>query len=259
MEPKFFDNRLNIVKDDLVKTIREGDSVSIAAASFSMYAYQELQEQLDSIDEFRFIFTSQTFTKKRAPKEKREFYIPRLSRERNLFGTDLEIRLRNELTQKAIAQECANWIREKAKFKSFEGDENMGMTALTVSKHDDTVSYMPFPEFTTSELGVERSHSNYGVVTRPETATSKMLLETFDKAWEDPSLVDVTDAVIDSIQTMYQENAPELIYYMALFRIFNEFLDDISQDVLPNERTGFRESLSGESSMTSSVTRLLPS
>ncbi|MEG0666831.1 hypothetical protein, partial [Gordonibacter sp.] len=70
MEPKFFDNRLNIVKDDLVKTIREGDSVSIAAASFSMYAYQELQEQLDSIDEFRFIFTSQTFTKKRAPKEK---------------------------------------------------------------------------------------------------------------------------------------------------------------------------------------------
>lgn len=243
MEPKFFDNRLNIVKDDLVKTIREGDSVSVAAASFSIYAYQELQDQLDSIDEFRFIFTSQTFTKKRAPKEKREFYIPRLSRERNLFGTDLEIRLRNELTQKAIAQECANWIREKAKFKSFEGDEDMGMSALTVSKPDDTVSYMPFQEFTTSELGVERSRSNYGVVTRPETAISKMLLETFDKAWEDTSLIDVTDAVIDSIQTMYQENAPELIYYMALFRIFNEFLDDISQDVLPNERTGFRESL----------------
>ena len=243
MEPKFFDNRLNIVKDDLVKTIREGDSVSVAAASFSMYAYQELQKQLDSVDKFRFIFTSQAFTKKRAPKEKREFYIPRLSRERNLFGTDLEIRLRNELTQKAIAQECATWIRAKAKFKSFESDESMGMTALTVSKPDDTVSYMPFQEFTTSELGVERSHSNYGVVTRPETATSKMLFETFDKAWEDPSLVDVTETVIDSIQTMYQENAPELIYYMALYRIFNEFLDDISQDVLPNERTGFRESL----------------
>lgn len=243
MDPKFFDNKLSIVKDDLVKTIQKGDSVSVAAASFSMYAYQELQEQLNSLDEFRFIFTSQAFTRKKAPKEKREFYIPRLSRERNLFGTELEIRLRNELTQKAIAQECANWIQEKAKFKSFEGDEDMGMTALTVLKPDDTVSYMPFQEFTTSELGVERSHSNYGVVTRPETATSKMLLETFDKAWEDPSLVDVTDAVIDSIQTMYQENAPELIYYMALFRIFNEFLDDISQDVLPNERTGFRESL----------------
>lgn len=244
MEPKFFDNRLNIVKNDLIKTIREGDSISVAAASFSMYAYQELQEQLDSVDNFRFIFTSQAFTKKRTPKEKREFYIPRLSRERNLFGTDLEIRLRNELTQKAIAQECANWIRSKASFKSFECDAVSGMTpAFTICKPEDTVSYMPFPEFTTSELGVEKGNMNYNSVVRQEASSSRMLLDCFDKAWEDPSLVDVTDAVIDSIQTMYQENAPELIYYMALFRIFNEFLDDISQDVLPNERTGFRESL----------------
>ena len=52
----------------------------------------------------------------------------------------------------------------------------------------------------------------------------------------------MTDAVIDSITAMYAENAPELVYYAALYRIFNEFLDDISDDVLPNEGTGFRES-----------------
>lgn len=153
MKPKLFDNRLSIVRDDLVKTIRDGDSAFNATASSSMYVCQELQEQLDPIDEFRFIFTSQAFTKKRAPKEKREFYMPRLSRERNLFGTDPEIRLRNELTQKAIAQECVNWICEKVKFKSFEGDKDMGMTALTVSKPGVTVSYMPFQEFTTLEPG----------------------------------------------------------------------------------------------------------
>ena len=243
MDPKFFDNKLSIVKDDLVQTIESGNSVSVAAATFSMYAYQELKDQLDDIDDFRFIFTSQAFTKSRAPKEKREFYIPRLNREQSLFGTNLEIRLRNELMQKAIAQECADWIRAKATFKSFDGEEGMGITAFVVDKPDDSVAYMPFNEFTTSELGTERSHTNYGVITRPETATSKMLLETFDKAWDDPALVDVTDAVIDSIQTMYQENAPELIYYMALYRIFNEFLDDISEDVLPNDRVGFRESL----------------
>ena len=84
-----------------------------------------------------------TLTQSRAPKEKREFYIPRLNREQSLFGTDLEIRLRNELTQKAIAQECADWIRSKATFKSFEGEEGMGITALTVDKPGDTVSYMP--------------------------------------------------------------------------------------------------------------------
>lgn len=242
MEPQVFDNKLRIVKDDLVKTIQAGDSLSVAAASFSMYAFQELREQLEGLESFRFIFTSQAFTKQRTPKEKREFYIPRMNRERSLFGTDLEIRLRNELTQKAIAQECADWIQRKAVFKSFEDDKDMGMTALTVEKADDVVSYMPFSDFTTSELGVERGHTSYGVVTRPETATSRMLLENFQQAWDDPALADVTEAVVDSIQTMYQENAPELIYYMALYRIFHEFLNDASEDVLPNDRVGFRES-----------------
>ena len=99
--PPFFDNRANIVKDDLVTTIEAGDRVSVAAEVFSMYAYQELKDQLDGLDEFRFIFTSQAFTKGCTKKQAREFYIPCLSREQGLYGTRLEIRLRNELTQKS--------------------------------------------------------------------------------------------------------------------------------------------------------------
>ena len=57
------------MKDDLVSTIRSGDRVSVAAEVFSMYAYQELKEQLDGLDEFRFIFTSQAFTKILPPKQ----------------------------------------------------------------------------------------------------------------------------------------------------------------------------------------------
>ena len=45
------------------------------------------------------------------------------------------------------------------------------------------------------------------------------------------------------IPTVYQENSPELIYFMTLYNIFSEFLDDISEDVLPNEATGFRNSV----------------
>lgn len=66
----------------------------------------------------QFIFTSPTFATDKAEKSKREFYIPRFTRERNLYGTEFEIRLRNELTQRAIAKECADWIRKKAIFKS---------------------------------------------------------------------------------------------------------------------------------------------
>lgn len=107
------DNKNKTLKDDMAAEIKQGSKVSVAAACFSIYAFQELKEQLMNIDELRFIFTSPTFTTEKAKKEKREFYIPRLNRERSLYGTEFEVKLRNELTQKAIAKECAEWIRQK--------------------------------------------------------------------------------------------------------------------------------------------------
>ena len=116
--PEMLDNVSRTVKDDLAKTVKKGDKLSVAAACFSIYAYQSLKKQFDDIAELRFIFTSPTFLKEKAPKDKREFYIPRLERERSLYGTEFEVRLRNELTQKAIARECADWIRAKVHFRS---------------------------------------------------------------------------------------------------------------------------------------------
>ena len=119
---------------------------SIAAACFSIYAYQELKKQLEGIDELRFIFTSPTFVTEKTPKAQREFYIPRISRERSLYGTEFEVKLHNELTQKAIAKECADWIRKKVTFKSnVTGEQMMGF--MTV----DQSTYMPINGFTTVE------------------------------------------------------------------------------------------------------------
>ena len=106
------------LKEDLSVEIKKGSKLSIAAACFSIYAFQELKNELKNIDELRFIFTSPTFVADKTKKEKREFYIPRLNRERSLYGTEFEVKLRNELTQKAIAKECAEWIKEKVTFKS---------------------------------------------------------------------------------------------------------------------------------------------
>ena len=242
MEPSFFDNKSRIVKDDLVRNVSEGDRVSVAAEVFSMYAYQELREQLDGLEEFRFIFTSQAFTGDRPERQAREFYIPRLSRESGLYGTQLEIKLRNELTQKSVASECARWIRRKARFKSFDVEDGLGNTFLVDDKGDDVVAYTPFAGLTTSELGTEPGGDRPSFVMRPDTATSRGLLDLFDRAWDSGELHDVTDAVVDSITAMYRENSPELVYYVALYRIFREFLDDVSEDVLPKEGTGFRKS-----------------
>ncbi|WP_308283246.1 helicase-related protein [Bifidobacterium pluvialisilvae] len=230
------------MKDDLVRTIHVGDRISVASSLFSMYAYRELKEQLEEAGEFRFIFTSKTFTEDSAPKERREFYIPRLSREQGLYGTQLEIRLRNELTQKAVARECADWIRRSgATFMSF-GDESGMSGFLSVDDGDNIVGYMPFTEFSTTQLGTTRHAASPRGCAKLDSAQTRGFLRQFDQAWNSGSLHDVTDAVVDGIERMYQENPPELVYYMALYRIFNEFLEDVDEDVLPKEGTGFRES-----------------
>ena len=92
---ELIDNKTHTLYEDLQQTIHQKSRLSIAAGCFSIYAYEALQKQLDGIDSLRFLFTSPTFTAEKTPKEKREFYIPRLRRERGLYGTEFEIRLRN--------------------------------------------------------------------------------------------------------------------------------------------------------------------
>lgn len=242
MEVKVFDNVTEILRDDMASTIRKGCKVSIAAACFSMYAYKELKKQLESVDECRFIFTSPTFVTEKAEKQKREFYIPRLNRESSLYGTEFELKLRNEMTQKAIAKECADWIRRKATFKSNTTGENMG-GFVTVANNEQQVAYMPMNGFTTVDIGCERGNNSYNMVNRFEAPFSDSYMQLFETLWNDhDKLQDVTDVVIENITTAYNENSPEFIYFMTLYHVFSEFLDDISEDELPNEATGFKES-----------------
>ena len=235
---ELIDNVNKTLRDDLCVELKTGSSVSIAAACFSIYAFEELKKELKNIDELRFIFTSPTFVTERAKKEKREFYIPRLNRERSVYGTEFEVKLRNELNQKAIAKECAEWIRKKAVFKSNTTNKNMGGFMVV-----DETSYMPVNGFTTVDLGCEQGNNAYTMIQKAEAPFSQMFIQTFDSLWNDnTSMQEVTEEVIDTITTAYNENSPDFIYFVTLYNIFNEFLEDISEDVLPNEATGFKNS-----------------
>ncbi len=237
-----FDNITSRVIDDLRTTLKRGSKVSLAAASFSIYAFEALQKELEQVEELRFIFTSPTFNKEREKKQKREFYIPKLNRERTLYGSDFEIKLRNNLTQKAIAKECADWIRQKVHFKT--NTSQMQMPGfLNVSNEEDLFTYMPFNELTTTELGCERGNNIFQLIQRLPSPVSDAYLKNFNDFWEDKeNFTDVTEAIIENIENVYRENAPDFIYFVTLYNIFNEFLEDISEDVLPNEATGFKSS-----------------
>lgn len=234
---ELINNTSKTLKDDLSVEIKKGSKLSIAAACFSIYAFQELKKQLTSIEELRFIFTSPTFVAEKTKKEKREFYIPRLNRERSLYGTEFEIKLRNEMTQKAIAKECADWIKEKVTFKSNISDKTI-QGQLVV---DDT-GYTPINNFTTVELGCEKGNVISTTIVKDQSL-AQTLIRDFNEIWNDKkALQEVTDEVVESITAAYNENSPDFIYFVTLYNIFNEFLEDVSEDVLPNEATGFKDS-----------------
>lgn len=231
------DNVNKTLKDDLAVEIKKGSKLSIAAVCFSIYAFAELKKELKNIEELRFIFTSPTFIKEKTTKEKREFYIPRQARERSLYGSEFEVKLRNEMTQKAIAKECADWIKKKVTFKSNISDK-MIQGQLVV----DDIGYTPINNFTTVELGCEKGNVISTTIVKDQSLT-KALIGNFNEIWNDKKVLqEVTDEVIDSITAAYNENSPDFIYFVTLYNIFNEFLEDVSEDVLPNEATGFKNS-----------------
>ena len=238
MAMELIDNVHKTLRDDLKEVMHADSKLSVAAASFSIYAFQELRKELENCKEFRFIFTAPTFTTEKAQKEKREFYIPRMNREHNLYGTEFEIKLRNEMTQKAIAKECAEWIKLKAKFQS-----NITKESMMGFIHVDNTSYAPINEFSTVDLGCERGNNAYSMIQKMDAPFSQEYLRLFDELWNDKErMQDVTDVVLDNISTAYNENSPDFIYFVTLYNIFNEFLEDISEDVLPNEATGYKDS-----------------
>lgn len=238
---KIINNTTEKLADDLRVTIKKRSRVSMAAACFSVYAFEELKAQLENLDELRFIFTSPAFLDEKPKKAQREFYIPRLNRERTLHGSEFEIKLRSEFRQRAISQECAHWIREKARFKSNKTME--GMTGFLTVDSDSPVAYAPVNGFTREDLGCDRGGRMFSMINRVDAPESKAYLELFDQLWNDQShLKDVTDKVLESITTAYQENSPEFLYFYALYNIFGSFLEQVNEDDLPSEANGFKES-----------------
>lgn len=238
---RIINNVSDLLGDDLKDEIKPGSKLRIAASTFSIFAFEALKEQLEQISELEFIFTSPSFGAENVPdklgKERRQFFIPAGHAESSLAGSDFEIRLRNKLTQRAIARECADWVRRKVTFLSNASGNPMQQFAVI----DDRVAYTQLQGFTTADLGYERGNAVSSFVNRVDEAPmTEQYMQLFDQIWSNPEQVsDVTKAVHDHIATVYTENSPARIYFLILYNLFSEFLDDVNEDVLPNDRTGY--------------------
>lgn len=246
---ELFDNQSRLLGDDLKKELKPNSSLRIVASYFSIYAFEALKKELSDIQELEFIFPQPTFVdqgiKGTVKKESKEFFIPKQLRESSLYGTEFEIKLRNQLTQRVIAKECADWIRDKVKFKS-NVTKNGLQNFIYVDNGEKKSAYTPITGFTAVDLGYEQSNMYYqGIVKHDDEQYSKFFFKQFDSLWNDNNaLEDVTQSVVDYISTAYKENSPDFIYFVTLYNIFSEFLEDImSEDYLPDELTGYQNSL----------------
>lgn len=245
---QLIDNSSNLLGDDLKDVLDRGARIKIAASCFSIYAFEALRTELSRVESLEFIFTSPAFVPAEATdrvrKEQREFFIPKARREADLYGTEFEIQLRNKLTQRAIARECAAWIRNKAKFKSNATKAPM-QQFMHVMSSNRGVAYNPISGFTAVDLGYQKGDAVSNFVNRSEDLSyTQRFLQLFDQIWSDPEQVrDVTEAICDHIESVYQENSPERIYFVMLYNIFQDFLEDVDEDVLPNDLTGYRDSV----------------
>lgn len=217
---EIINNTSRLLGDDLKNELTGGSKVRIAASCFSIYAYAALKNELESIDELKFLFTMPSFVDEQisdnVKKEQKEFYIPK-----ELCGTDFEIRLKNQMTQRAIARECADWLRNKVQIKTLK-DPVATQSMINIERGGEFVHYTPIGGFTTTDLGFERGKSNLIGITKSDDATqSRFFINAFDSLWHnDEALKDITDSVIDYISTCYKENAPEFIYFIILYNRF---------------------------------------
>ncbi len=245
---ELIDNISHLLGDDLKQTLKPGARLKVAASCFSMYAFEALKAELEKIDELSFIFTAPAFIADEVTdeirRERREFHIPRLDRQHSLYGSEFEIKLRNKLNQRAIAKECADWLRRKATFKSNRSRAPMQPFAC-VQSADTDVAYMPLHGFTAVDLGYQRGNAVSNLVNKlDDPQFTSTYLNLFEQIWNDPQKVeDVTTQICEHISSVYQENSPESIYFLMLYNIFNEFLDDIDEDLLPNDRTGYQDTI----------------
>ena len=232
------DNVTKTLKEDLIEELNENSTIDLIANKFSMYAYETLKDKLNKIKHFNYIFNEPSFLLDKKEKEAKEFYIPKQDVENSISGTNYEIRLKNELTLKAVARECGEWIKKKATFKT---NTTKGQIPTFLITNDKV--YQPIQNFTTVELGLDKGNYQANMIVKSDGEAYKSFKDKFDEFWKDDKYVDVTNQIIENIMSCYKEISPQSIYYLALNTIFENFLDDINEDLLPKEKVGFRESV----------------
>lgn len=72
------------------------------------------------------------------------------------------------------------------------------------------------------------------------TATQGML-EWFNAIWDSPSASDAKQLLLDQLNQLTQDKSPQFIYFLTLYHLFKDFLEEIDEDSIIKSKTGFKD------------------
>jgi SNF2 family DNA or RNA helicase len=226
------------VADFLKEVIQPKSKLSFVSAYFTIYAYNQLKTQLDSIDHLRFLFGEPTFIKSIDPSKTN-------SREFKIEDDQLIIPIESRMTQKAVAKDCAEWITNKVDIKSMVKPNFLhGKMYHIENPNGVKEAVMGSSNFTVNGLGLAGSNNIELNMVIQDRRDLEDLEKWFESIWNDTTglVKDVKSEVLKDLDQFYVENEPEFIYYKTLYHLFEKFLDEQEKGGLLNKQTGFFES-----------------
>ncbi|OIP41713.1 ATP-dependent helicase [Candidatus Desantisbacteria bacterium CG2_30_40_21] len=233
------DNHSNgTVGDFLKQAISSNSNVSIVSAYFTIYAYHHLKSNLDAINHLRFLFGEPTFIRSMDPDKinTRDFKIE---------DDRLVIPIENRLTQKSIAKECSEWIKNKSEIRSMVKPNFLHGKMYHIQQESKIEkAIVGSSNFTVNGLGLGGSKNIELNIVIDSDRDRQELKQWFDAIWNDQTglVEDVKDEVLKDLEQLYIENEPEFIYFKTLYHIFESYLDEQKKGGLLNDRTGFFDS-----------------
>ena len=214
------DNRERGTVGEFLKSeIKDNPSLSIVSAYFTIYAFEALKSSLLEINDLRFLFGEPQFIKRLDPDrtEKKSFVI-------DSDGLQLE----NQLQLKRVARECAEWIEEKVEIRSIQKKNLLHGKMYHIDKNGVENAILGSSNFTVRGLGLGAGDGNIELNLKVEDNRDvNDLKQWFNELWYDEKqVVDVKEEVLSYLNQLYENYAPEFVYYKTLYHLFERYLSD---------------------------------
>ena len=224
------DNKNNgLVGEELKKRSFDNSKLSVLSSLFTIYGFATLKKELSSLSSGRLILTNWQDQSLQS-----------------LVGSESEVRLTNQLNQRRIAIECTKWIKGKVEVKASKEPHlsSQNLIHLGTNEGDQHFAVHGSATLTPTGLGDVRSKAlqmNTGI---NDAETTQELLTWFNSIWEDNnSVTDIRSELLERLEFIASEQPASFIYFLTLYHIFKDFLEDIDEENIIRSKTGFKDTL----------------